>query len=111
MAANGTNVNDWLIGLAASIPFIGFWYKTRMDMRAEILDAKAEAVKCQKEIGKVELALAEVKLETAKSYVTKPHLREVVEDIKEASKASETRIVESLGRLHKKVDRYDRKEV
>lgn len=104
MPGSNLDLQSWWWGLLASIPVIGFWYKARMDLRAEILAAGAAAANAYVRAEEVRLELAEQRLDIQKEFVTHESLEKVTSDVKEDAKEREGRITDAINRIHKRLD-------
>lgn len=95
----------WWAGIAAFVlSVLGFWYKTRQDLRIEIAKAEGRGADAIAKCEEIRLEMAEHRLETAQGYVTKPHLREVVVDLKLDADKREERLVRHLTTIYDKLD-------
>jgi len=103
----------WWAGLVAAIPVIGFWYKSRADLRAEILACDKKAALAHQRAEEVRLELSETRLNTQKDFVTNHALRDIVADIKNDAKEREMRVSKGIAGIHQRLDeamKFERRE-
>lgn len=107
MASEHEVINAWW----ASVPVlsvIGFWYKTRMDLRKEILAVEAKAAEAKQRAEEVRLELSECRLGIQKEFVTHKALQSVKDDIKADAREREERITNSIKGVHQRLDVFNK---
>jgi len=107
------SLETWWFSILAALPLIGFWYKTRHDLRVEILGAHAAAEKAHARAEEVRLELSECRLGVQKDFVTHTALDKVTADIKEDAREREARVTAGITGIHHRLDKigsdYDRR--
>jgi len=101
-----SQISNWIGGFLASLPIIGFWYKTRQDLRKEILESVNKASAAHARAEELFAELMEYRLDVEKNFVTKTSLDKVAADIKEDAKEREQRVTDILRGIHKRFDNH-----
>ncbi len=96
MPTQAPDFQAWWIALIGSIPVISFWYKTRMDLKNDILRAHKKAAKCHEEFESLRLLVANQALDNARIFATKSSLQSIADDLKDDAKEREARITKQL---------------